>query len=141
MKQITYNFENRGVYSPDQDAKFGGDSHLKLIVNPHDFSLSVSGETLRSSSCGAYSIIVSRNGETCFYDAGDKLIAKADGTDREFAEVKLKWSQDKLELSFGCWCTVDYYPNCDGEHDRWGTEWDTQRTVTLHLTDHSVETK
>lgn len=133
MKTITYTFSARGDYQPDAPAVFGEQTHLKLIVTPHDFELKLSGDVLRKSSCDGYQIVVSRQGEACFYDAGGELIARAAPTDAQYPQVVLTWAQHALKLSFGQWVTVDYYPNCDGESDRWGSKWESQKEVSLDL--------
>ena len=124
---------------PDDDTTFGANTHMKLMIKPHDFEFEVSGEVLRRSDCCGYTMVVSRKGEVCFYDTDFNLLAKAEESHCEYKEVAFKWSQNCLSLSFGQRQTVDYYPNCDGEYDRWGTEWVSQRTVTLNLKNNSIE--
>lgn len=133
MTEIIYTFNNRGVYLPDKKAKFGGESRLRLIVKPHTFELKLSGEVIRSSSCPGYTIEVTRRGGVQFFSAQGELITSVDESDREYPQIELKWSQDEIQLCFGSIETVDYYPNCDGESDRWGEEWVTQREIKLEL--------
>ena len=80
MREITYKFDTSGTYLTNDTPTFDADSHLKLIVEPHNFKFELSGEVLRSSSCKGYTIIASNNGEVCFYDNDSKLIANADET-------------------------------------------------------------
>lgn len=141
MRQILYTFSNRGMYITGDDTQFGSDAQLKLVVEPHDFSLAIGGEVLRSSSCGGYSIEVSCQGDAAFYDEGGSLLARAEKGEGSYRQVRLAWRQDVLTLQFGRIITVDHYPNCDGEHDRWGQEWETQRAVTLNLKDNSLTVK
>ncbi len=131
MREILYTFANRGAYVTGQDTAFGEDTHLKLTVEPHDFSLSLGGETLRQSSFRGGSVIVSDTGEAVFYDAEGRKIARAEGGADSYKKVILIWKQDTLSLEFGCVVTVDNYPNCDGESDRWSEEWVAQRRITL----------
>lgn len=138
MRQIRYKFNNSGRYITGDDTVFGSDDALTLTVEPHDFSIAIGSEVLRESSCGGYEIEVFRDGETAFYDAAHALLARTDKGTGSYRQVKLVWKQDILTLQFGRVATVDYYPNCDGEHDRWGKEWETQRAVTLNLQDNSL---
>ncbi len=139
MREILYKFANRGAYVTEQDTAFGEDLQLKLTVEPHDFSLAVGGEVLRSSSFAGCSVIVSNAGEAVFYDAAEREIARAEAGADSYKKVILHWQQDALSLEFGHVETVDNYPNCDGESDRWSTEWIVQRTVILHIADNSTE--
>lgn len=141
MKQIVYTFHPRGSYLPDQPAKFGTESHLKLVVEPHNYELKISNEVISRSSCNGYIIQVSRNGEVCFYDYENQLISWAKPTEKEYVQVNLMWKQETLRLCFGRERTVDYYPNCDGEYDRWGTEWVTEYEVSLHTMTNLLETE
>ena len=139
MKEIVYKYSTLGAYTTEDDSAFGQESHMKIVVEPHDFSLAVGGETLRNTSCSGYAAIVSRTGEAVFYDTENKVIGRADADQGDYKKAILVWTPDALSIRFGYIDTVDYYPNCDGEHDRWGTEWVTERSVTLNLTDNSVE--
>ncbi len=138
MKQILYTFHIRGGYEPDQTTEFGSETKLKLIVEPHTYEMRISNEVISSSSCKGYSIEVSRNGEVKFYDSENQLLTSVAQTEKEYAEIRLKWKQDQLVLCFGRLQTVDYYPHCDGEYDRWGSEWVTEYAVRLNtLTDQA----
>lgn len=139
MRQILYKFHNSGMYVTEDDTAFGRDAQLKLVVEPHDFSLTLGGEVLRSSSCGGYEIEVTREGAAAFYAADRTLVARTEKDEGSYWQVRLVWKQAYLQVQFGQIQTVDYYPNCDGEHDRWGTEWVTERSVTLNLMDNSLE--
>lgn len=141
MKDIIYSFNNRGCYLSDKTAVFETETYLRLIIEPHNFELKVSEDVLRKSSCAGYIIEVSRKGEVHFCDYNENPVASSDETQKEFEQVKFLWKREQLCLEFGRIVTVDYYPNCDGEYDRWGKEWVTQHTVTLNLKDNSVEVK
>lgn len=138
MKEIIYTFDNRGCYISDKTAMFEAQSHIRLIIKPHEFELKISDEIIRSSSCKGYIVDVSYKGEVCFYDFEKNLLAKASETQMEFAEVRCSWKSDLLSLEFGRVETVDYYPNCDGEYDRWGKEWVAQYSVTLETKNNSI---
>ncbi len=129
MKEIVYDFDRRGGYLSDEAAVFGEQTHLRLIIKPHEFELKLSGEVLRSSSCKGYIIETSSNAEVNFYDANAEFIAKSAGVDRSFSQVEFSMKENLLRLSFGRFVTVDNYPNCDGEYDRWSTEWSSEYEV------------
>lgn len=139
MREIIYKFNNLGTYTTEQSTVFADETELKLIIEPHDFSLKVGEDVLRTSHCEKYVINVLKNGEAVFYDSDSKEIAHADKTDAKFDEVRFVWEQDVLNIQFGHVETVDYYPNCDGESDRWGREWICERMVTLELESHSLK--
>ena len=126
------------MYEPTADTSFAGSTRMKLIVEPHDFSLAINGQVLRSSSCSGYAVEVTCDGGAVFFDSDRREIACVEAGNQSYKKVKLQWQQDSLTLLFGFLDEVDYYPNCDGESDRWGHEWVTQRTVTLNLPDHSI---
>ena len=116
MREIIYKYNHLGSYQTEQDTNFAGDAELQLTVEPHNFSITVGDEVLRQTSFDGCRIVVSHN-----------------------AAVQMTWQQDVIAVQFGRTETIDYYPNCDGEYDRWGKEWIVERTVTLHEKDHSVE--
>lgn len=131
MKEIIYTFNNRGCYLPDKSEAFEAENKIRLVIKPHEFELKVSDEVLRSTSCEGYVIEASRKGEVTFYDYSNNLLAKTEATQKEYSEFRLSWKQNSFCLSFGSLQTVDYYPNCDGESDRWGTEWVTECEVVF----------
>ena len=130
MKEIRYTYNTLGAYTTAQDTAFGGEESLMLVVEPHDFSLTVGGDTLRRTACDGYRVAVTRRGDVEFAAADGTPISAVDG-DGDYAAVQLKWTADTLTVEFGHTETVDHYPNCDGEHDRWSTRWVAERTVTL----------
>lgn len=74
-----------------------------------------------------------------FIMSTQNIIGRADKTERRYKTVKLNCKQDFLSIQFGYTAIVDYYPDCNGEYDRWGKEWVTERTVTLNLKSNAVE--
>lgn len=138
MKEVIYTFNNRGCYMPDKAVTFEKESHIRLIIEPHEFELKISDEIIRSSSCKGYIIEASHKGEVFFYDYEKNLLAKANETQMQFEEIRFSWEQNILSLDFGRIETVDYYPNCDGEYDRWGKKWVTQHLVTLETKNNSI---
>ena len=138
-KQIVYKYHSSGIYKTEDDTRFSGDQTMKLIVEPHDFSLAVGGEVLRATSCPGYTVDVSQNGAAAFFDKENNLLAQADEVASTYPQVKLQRKQGLLTIEFGSIETVDHYPNCDGEHDRWSEKWVARRSVTLKETDHSIE--
>lgn len=139
MREVLYKYDNLGAYTTGSDTTFGDDSHLKIIVEPHDFSIAVAGEVLRSTSCKGYIIVAYDNGETVFCDNEGNVVARAEKGEKCYKEVILNWKQDILSVEFGYTDVIDYYPNCDGEYDRWEKKWVAQRTVTLNAKNNSVE--
>ena len=111
---------------------------MTLLVRPHDFELAVSGDVLRSSCCPALRILVSCNGEAEFFDSDNQRIAYAEKTDETYSEARIGWKTDFLTVQFGRMITIDNYPNCDGEYDRWDTVWSVERAVTLNLEDRTL---
>lgn len=138
MRQILYQFHRRGMYYTKDSTVFGEDKELTFLVEPHNFTLQLSGERLRQSSCSGYSVTVSHQGAVAIYDHNGALLASIDGTEQIYHQARLFWKQDQLRLEFGSLVTVDYYPNCDGESDRWGQEWMPLRTVAMNLEDNSL---
>lgn len=140
MKEVIYTFDNRGCYLPDKKAVFEADTHMRLIINPHEFELKISDDVLRKSSCDGYVIEVSRKGEVCFYDNERNLLDTVTETQKEFVQVEFLWKQNQLCLNFGHTATVDYYPDCDGEYDRWGTEWISEYEIIFDIVTNKAET-
>lgn len=137
MREITYKYSTSGIYLTEDSTLFGEDTALKLIVEPHSFSLTLSGEALRKTSFEGCTVEVENNGGAVFYVNG-RAIAAAEKDDSTFNEVRLKWKQGRVAIEFGQIETVDNYPNCDGEHDRWSEKWVAYRTVALSLDDNSL---
>ena len=131
MKEIRYTYNTLGTYVTEGDTRFGEDTHLTLVVEPHDFSLKLGGETLRATSCEGYRIVVSCHGETAFCAYDGTPIATTPATDGTYDGVRLCWTPAALTVEFGHTEEVDNYPNCDGESDRWSTRWVTEHTATL----------
>ncbi len=141
MREVFYKYSNRGMYVTEDNTSFGEDTQLKIVVEPHEFSLELSGEVIRNTSFAGGSVTVSNKGEAGFYNNEGALIAKADEGEGNYRKVLLDWKQDSLCVKFGRMVEVDNYPNCDGEHDRWSEKWETERLVTLSLKDNSIEIK
>ena len=138
MKEILYKYNNSGMYTNECDTSFGSETQMKIIAEPHEFSISISGDVLRSSSFDGCIAVVSCDGEAAFYDNDNNLICKSDKGNCCYKEARFQWKQGSVSILFGHVETVDYYPNCDGEHDRWGEEWITDRKVTLDLQENSL---
>lgn len=139
MREILYKYNTLGLYQTEDDTAFGGEEQLKIVVEPHDFSLAIGDEVLRNTAYDGGAVVVSRDGGVVFYDAAGAVIAEAEKGDTCYEQVHLGWKPDCLTVEFGQVQTVDYYPNCDGEHDRWGEEWVAHHTVALDLKDGSVK--
>jgi len=141
MREILYKYSSLGAYHTEDNTDFGCESHLKIIIEPHDFSITVGGEVLRSTSLGGYTAVVSCDGEAVFYNGENEIIAKTDKSEKCYKSIRLKWKEDLILIEFGYISVVDYYPNCDGESDRWGEEWVKERTVLLNVKGNSIEIK
>lgn len=141
MKEVLYKYSNRGIYLTEDDTSFGEDFQIKIVAEPHYFSLAISGDILRNTSFGVCTAVVSCDGEVVFYDNDNNIICHAEKGEGCYKKIDFKWKQESISILFGHIETVDYYPNCDGESDRWGTEWVTERTVTLNLEDNSIQVK
>jgi len=139
MREIIYKYNNGGLYETEQSTAFGDDTHLKIIIEPHEFSIAIGGDVLRSSSCEGYSAVASNHGEVVFYDNNNNLLCSCDESDNSYKNVIFEWQQNFMSIKFGFIDIVDYYPNCDGEYDRWGKEWITQRLVKLNTKSNSIE--
>ena len=139
MREIIYKYNPRGLYQTEDNTSFSNDSHLKIIVQAHNFSLAIGGETLSSSSFGGCVAIVSNKGDVVFFDNESNIIAKVSEDDRSYREVRVDWEQNFISILFGFVDVVDNYPNCDGEYDRWDKVWVTERSVTLNTEDNSVK--
>lgn len=131
MKEIRYTYDTLGTYVTAEKTAFGGETHLTLVVEPHDFSLELGGETLRATSCEGYRITVSCHGEAAFCAYDGTPIATTPATDGSYRAVRLNWTPTALSVEFGHVEEVDNYPNCDGEHDRWSTCWVAEHVATL----------
>lgn len=138
MREIVYYFTRLGKYVTENNTKFLEDDTLKITVKPHDFSMELSGEVLRSSSCKGYSAVVSREGAVTFYDAEGNRIADIDAGDRAYEEVRFAFLENAVSLEFGRMITIDNYPDCDGEYDRWDEKWKAERIVKLDTLDNTV---
>ncbi len=141
MREIIYKYNRLGSYTTWDDTCFGDQKQLKIVAQPHDFSLEIGDEKLRNTSFAGCTAIVSCDGAVCFYDSDESELAKVDKTQECYKQVVFKWEQGVVTIEFGSTVEVDYYPNCDGEHDRYGTEWAPKRIVKLNLDSNKVEIK
>ncbi len=131
MKEYVFTFQRNNYYmsSLENTASFNGETQVRLIIEPHEYELKLSDEVLRSSSCKGYTIEISNKGGVCVFDEEGNLLVKSEETQNDFREFRFEWKQDFLTLRFGHKETVDNYPNCDGESDRWDTRWFTDYEV------------
>lgn len=141
MREIIYKYSSLGAYFTEDNTDFGGESQLKIVIEPHDFSISVGDEVLRSSSLSGYTAVVSCDGEAVFYNNENEIIAKADKSEKRYKSIRVNWKGDLILLEFGYVSVVDYYPNCDGESDRWGEEWVAEHTVLLNIKANALHIK
>ncbi len=141
MREIIYEFNTLGSYQTSGDTAFGQETHLKITVEPHDFSIAVGGEILRKSACKGYEIEVSSKGEAVFWDREGKELCRVQEQGQEYKEVRLLWKRGSVSLQFGKVEWIDNYPNCDGEHDRWDQRWRTEYEVTLNEETNTLSCK
>lgn len=141
MKEILYKYSTRGLYYTEDGAFFDGEDSAKITAEPHEFSIGIGEEVLRSTSFEGCTVFVTAKGGAEFYDAKGNLLGRAEEGAEEYKGVLFGWTPEELSLNFGQVEEVDYYPNCDGEFDRWGHEWVSYRSVFLNLSDRSVSIK
>lgn len=139
MKEIIYKYNNLGLYETDDDTSFGEHEQIRIIMEAHDFSLQIGNEVLRASKSDRYIITVSKNGEAFFCDENGSLLAHSEKGNDTYRKVVLVWEKGIISIQFGYVDTVDYYPNCDGESDRWGYIWTPQHAVELDCKDNSIK--
>ena len=131
MREIIYRFCTRGCYETADNTVFRDDFRVKIIVEPHDVSVTVSGDLLRKTSCKGYQIEATQKGEVIFRDMEGKELCRCEEQEQAYREIRLLWKQGELSLQFGATEFIDHYPNCDGEYDRWDERWHGKYQVTL----------
>ncbi len=136
MKEYTYSFQHDNYYlsSLKKTESFGNEANVKLIIAPHEYEIKISDEVLKSSSCRGYIIEISSKGAASYFDNDGLLICKSEETQNDFREFGVEWKQGILILRFGHTETVDNYPNCDGEYDRWDTRWVAEYEIKIDTT-------
>lgn len=133
MKEFVYSFNGSNYYldTMKKSAAFGAEEKARLIIEPHDYELNLSGEVLRKSSCGGYKAEITDRGEVYLLDMENNPVAHYDETQKRYREFRVELKQEMLCISFGHTETVDNYPDCDGEYDRWSTRWTTDYEVKI----------
>ena len=104
---------------------------LELVAEPYEYSVTIGGDLVSSASCKGATFRVSRRGAVQAYTADGQLIATTPEQEKDFKMITVKWEKGIFKLYFGYTYTEDTYPNCDGEHDRWITAWETEHMVTF----------
>lgn len=140
MKEVVYKYSNLGRYYTEDTTAFDEEREMKFLVEPHDFGISIGGETLRKSSFEGCVILLSDEGEVSFF-VNSREIGKAEKGEGRYEEAIFLWNKESIEVQFGMTATVDNYPNCDGEFDRYTTQWLARRTVTLNLANKTIDIK
>lgn len=135
MKEFTYRFQRDGYYldSMGNQGDFAGQAQVRLLVEPCQYEMSIGGQVLTAVSCSGYKIDITNRGGAQFYDLQGRLLAEIPQTETEYAGFRLTWSKTALTVCFGQIETVDHYPNCDGESDRWEEKWVTYHKAELAL--------
>ncbi len=141
MKEFVYRFFRYGYFLDGQksSAPFGQETAALLVIEPQEYELKISGETLRKASCTGYRIEITNKGAARFCDYQNNLLAELAETQKEFREFDFQWSENRLRVCFGHMETVDNYPNCDGEYDRWSTRWVKEYEVALDTATNQTE--
>lgn len=131
MQEWIYRYQRNGYYLSNlsDTGYFGAESRAVLRVEPCDYSLEVSGQILNRVQCSGYRIEITDQGAAAFYDLQGQLLVQMESTHKQFKGFRLQWQPDALTICFGQMETVDNYPNCDGESDRWEEKWVTQYRV------------
>ena len=129
MREVFYKYSTLGKYYTEDSGVFQTDDRLQIVVEPHDFSIAIGNEILRKNSSQGYRIAVSRQGEVILRDWEGNELCSVSGQNQNFTEVRFHWRQSDISVQFGKTVTVDNYPNCDGEHDRWSEEWQVEYEV------------
>ena len=136
MKEYVFTYQYNGYYLENggSTVTFGEDACVCLVVMPHQYEVEVGGRVVRSSSCDAYRIEVTPFGGVCFYDGDGKEVASFEEDDFAYPQCQLRFTPETLGVAFGHTETVDNYPHCDGEHDRWDTRWvgETDKSFFFH---------
>ena len=127
MKEYVFTYQYDGYYLENggNTVTFGEDDRVCLVVTPHQYEIQVGDRVVRSSSCDAYRIEVNHFGGACFYDSDGKTVASFEEEESTYPQCQLRFTSETLGVAFGHTETVDNYPHCDGEHDRWDTRWVT----------------
>lgn len=131
MKEYIYSFKGGNYYpdTADSPAVFGEEERVRLIIEPCEYEIKLSGEILNKFSCKGYKAEISDKGAVNLYDYGNKLIASFDETGEKYREFRFEMKDGAFVISFGHTETVDNYPNCDGEYDRWSTRWIAEHKI------------
>lgn len=82
--------------------------------------------------------VIHAKGDVKFFDMNDNLIAAGKAPSVVFGrglyeDISCQVKDNRIELLFPIYDWVDYYPNCDGEYDRWGTDIVGHHTFALDL--------
>ncbi len=143
MKEFVYSFYRYGYFleNSKSNAAFDDEKTVKLIIKPTEYELKISDEVLKKASCKGYIIEITNKGAVRFCDVDNTLIAELNGADTEFKEFNFEWFEDKLRVCFGQTETVDNYPNCDGEYDRWSTTWVGGYEAVLYTENNTATAK
>lgn len=133
MKEFICKFIGNGYYFEDNKTtvSFGEETDLRIVVEPIDYEMKIGNEVLSKANCKGYRIDISNKGGVIFHDYDGNLISQKPDGEEVYKEAKFIWKKDYICVEFGQTEEVDYYPNCDGEHDRWGVKWVADYTVTL----------
>ena len=139
MKELT---DVKLFYGSGTEFFFNEEAKLCLVLKPGlIYRYRSSAGVLKEVICDGYRIEVSSNGQVCFHDYDGRLLACAEGTAGTFEAFCFNWADGLPSVELGAREEVDYYPNCDGEYDRWGSRWFCQRRVILNPLDNAIAVK
>lgn len=135
MKELVNEFScvNRCMYQMSD--YFNDETHIRFVLTSRQ------SETESCCNTSGYIIETSSNGEVSFYNSEGMLLAKADETQQNYEEVLIEMDRGCISVRFRCYRTIDYYPHCDGEHDRWGQKWVTLYRVCMDFDTNKLSTE
>lgn len=131
MKEFVYTFIGHDYYldSMQKGASFEGDGAVLLVIRPHDYEFKLSGEVLNRSSGKGYRIEITPHAAVRVFDEKGAFLSEIGEGEKSYREFQIQKAEEKIEVLFGHTETVDHYPNCDGEFDRYSTRWILERGV------------
>ena len=125
MKEWKYTFVRYDYFldSMKKGASFDGEDAVCLLLLPYDYEMKLSDEVLNQSSCKGYRLKITNRGGVSISDWESKPLCEVSEGERTFSEFQIEKKGEILFVLFGHTETVDHYPNCDGEFDRYSTDW------------------
>lgn len=131
MKEYLYQFDRYDYFldSMKKGDGFGGEEKVCLILAPYDYELKLSGEILNKASGKGYRAEITKGGAVSLFEEEGTLLCQIGEGEGRYAEFRVEKKEKKILILFGHTETVDHYPNCDGESDRYSIKWIAERGV------------